>query len=143
MKRQREGALFVAASRKAAPDLSTHSKAGTVTYVLILEDDAELLCEVLGEAGHRCFVLWTRATAERFLRRVRPDLVIVDYSLVGGSGLQAAQLAAAAKVPVIVTSGYHDVRERVEALGFIFLPKPFRVPALLTLGASLFRNPSG
>jgi hypothetical protein len=40
--------------------------------------------------------------------------------------MQAAQMAAEAKVPVVI-SGHLDVREEVEALGFIFLPKPFRI----------------
>jgi DNA-binding response OmpR family regulator len=110
------------------------------TYVLILEDDegvAELLCEAFREAGCRCFVLRKRATAERFLRRVRPDLIVVDYSLVGGNGLQAAQMAAEAKVPVIVTSGYLDVGDEVERLGFIFVEKPFRVTEMLALAAQV------
>jgi two-component system, OmpR family, phosphate regulon response regulator OmpR len=115
------------------------------TYVLLLEDHegvAELLCDAFREAGYRCFVLRKKATAERFLHRVRPDLIIVDYSLVGGNGLQAAQMAAEAKVPVIVTSGHHEVREEVEIFGFTFLPKPFRIADMLALAARLLGDPA-
>jgi DNA-binding response OmpR family regulator len=107
---------------------------------LILEDDpavARVLSDGLREAGYRFFVLRKKASAERFLRRVRPDLIIVDYALVGGSGMQAAQMAAAAKVPVVVMSGHIDVREQVEAFGFIFLQKPFRIAELLIVAGKL------
>ncbi|HEY2541201.1 MAG TPA: hypothetical protein VGI28_17155 [Stellaceae bacterium] len=50
--------------------------------------------------------------------------------------MQAAQMAAEAKVPVVI-SGHLDVREEVEALGFIFLPKPFRIAEWSTVAAEL------
>ena len=83
-------------------------------------------------------LLRKKATAERFLHRVRPDLIVV----VGGNGLQAAQMAAEAKVPVIVTSGHHEVREEVEIFGFTFLPKPFRIADMLALAARLLGDPA-
>ena len=45
-------------------------------------------------------------------------------------------MAAEADVPVVVISGY-DVREEVEVLGFIFLPKPFGIAELSALAAKL------
>ena len=111
-----------------------------VVYVLILEDDpavAALLCDVFRATDYRFFVLRIKVAAERFLRRVRPDLVIVDCGLLDGSGMQAAQMAAETKVPVVVISGHFGVREEVEALGFLFLPKPFRVAELLALAAKI------
>jgi hypothetical protein len=59
------------------------------------------------------------------LSRVRPDLVIVNYGLLGGSGLRAAQMATEANVPVIVMSGYLTVRDEIEPLGLRYLQKPF------------------
>ncbi len=107
-------------------------------YVLVLEDFddiANMLREELSARGYRCFSLRSKAAAERFLTRVRPDLVIVDYGLLGGTGIMAAQMATAANVPVIVMSGYLNVREEVEPLGFSFLQKPFRIAEMLDLVA--------
>jgi DNA-binding response OmpR family regulator len=109
-------------------------------YVLILEDldaIANLLRAELGERGYRCFSLRSKASAERFLSRVRPDLVIVDYGLLGGSGLVAAQMAAQSNVPVIVMSGYFTVRDEVERLGFCYLQKPFGLSEILDLVSRL------
>ena len=109
-------------------------------YILVLEDDrdiADVLKEALRTEGYRCFSLRSKAKAERFLRRVRPDLIIVDYALIGGSGMQAAQMAAAADVPVIVTSGHPTARAEAVGLGFTFLEKPFRIAELLPLAAKL------
>ena len=66
-------------------------------YILIVEDDqalAKLLSEVLTIEGTRCFVIRSKNSAKRFLRQVRPDLVILDYQLIGGVGLEAAQIAS-------------------------------------------------
>lgn len=57
-----------------------------VPYILILEDYdevANLLRDALSGLGARCFSLRSKALAEWFLNRVRPDLVIVDYRLLG------------------------------------------------------------
>lgn len=112
-----------------------------MAYVLILEDDrniASLLREVLQAEGHRCFVLRSKATAERFLRRVRPDLIVADYELADGSGTQPAQMASEAAVAVIMTSGY-PIEDEVTALGFAFLQKPFRIAELSALAARLLQ----
>ena len=111
-----------------------------VPYVLILEDldaIANLLRGELSAAGYRCFSLRSKASAERFLKRVRPDLVIVDYGLLGGTGITAAQMAARSNVPVIVMSGYLDVRDEIELLGFYYVQKPFGLSEMLDLVSRL------
>ncbi len=110
--------------------------ASAVPYVLILEDVediAYLLRAELSALGYRCFSLRSKRAAERFLGHVRPDLVIVDYGLLGGSGIKAPQMATAADVPVIVMSGYLHVREEIEPLGFSYLQKPFHLSEMLAL----------
>jgi DNA-binding response OmpR family regulator len=79
------------------------------------------------------------------LSRVRPDLVIVDYGLLGGSGLRAAQMATEANVPVIVMSGYLTVRDEIEPLGLRYLQKPFSLAEMLDLVSQLVPGgpPSG
>lgn len=109
-------------------------------YILVLEDlddIANLLRAELSARGYRCFSLRSRASAERFLNRVRPDLVIVDYGLLGGSGMKAAQMAAQSDVPVIVMSGYFNVQDEVERLGFCYLQKPFGLSEMLDLVSRL------
>ena len=114
-------------------------------YVVILEDldaIANLLRGELSALGYRCFSLRSKASAERFLKRVRPDLVIVDYGLLGGTGIEAAQMAARSNVPVIVMSGYLDVRDEIELLGFYYLQKPFGLSEMLDLVSRLIaRDP--
>jgi DNA-binding response OmpR family regulator len=115
-------------------------------YILILEDDqavADLLCEVFGIRGDRCFVIRSKASAEHFLRGVRPDLVVVDYQLIGGVGLQAARIASKMKVPVIVTSGHLNVFAQVGEAGFCYLQKPFTPAELLALVSRLLGGPIG
>ncbi|HEY2541202.1 MAG TPA: response regulator [Stellaceae bacterium] len=111
-----------------------------VPYVLVLEDldaIANLLRGELNALGYRCFSLRSKASAERFLKRVRPDLVIVDYGLLGGTGIKAAQMAAQSDVPVIVMSGYLDVRDEIELLGFYYVQKPFGLSEMLDLVSRL------
>ena len=115
-------------------------KSGTVKqpYILIVEDDralAQLLCEVFRIAGNRCFAIRSKTSAEQFLRQVRPDLVVVDYQLVGGVGLEAAQIASDNKVPVIVTSGHCNIFERVKKAGYFCLRKPFTPSEVLNLAS--------
>lgn len=107
-------------------------------YILIVEDDralAKLLCEVFGIAGNRCFAIHSKTSAEQFLRQVRPDLVVVDYQLTGGVGLEAAQIASESNVPVIVTSGHCNIFERVKKAGYFWLRKPFTPSEVLNLAS--------
>jgi DNA-binding response OmpR family regulator len=109
-------------------------------YVLIIEDDlalAQLLCDAFKSAGSRCFVIRSKTSAEQFLRQVRPDLVVVDYKLIGGVGLEAAQIASEKNVPVIVTSGHSNIFEQVKKAGYLYLMKPFRLSELLALASTL------
>ena len=57
----------------------------------------------------------------------------------------AAQMAAEANVPVIVMSGYLDVRDEIEPLGFQYLQKPFSFAEILDLVVRLIPHdpPSG
>jgi two-component system phosphate regulon response regulator OmpR len=109
-------------------------------YVVIVEDDkivADVLRDVFHIRGDRCFVIRSKIGAERFLQHIRPDLVVLDYQLIGGIGLQAARIASNLDVPVIVTSGYLAVSEKVRKAGFTFLPKPFTAEELLALASTL------
>ena len=116
-----------------------------IPYILVLEDHddiANLLRSELSERGYRCFSLRSKSSAERFLTRVRPDLAIVDYGLLGGTGVNAANMAANAGVPVIVMSGYFTARDEIERLGFCYMQKPFRMSEMADLVSRLLaRDP--
>jgi DNA-binding response OmpR family regulator len=112
----------------------------TISVLLKLESRvyeplSRLLCEVLRRKGNRCFAIRSKTSAEQFLRRVRPDLVVLDYRLIGGVGLQAAQIASQKKVPVIITSGNGEIFERVHQAGYFYLMKPFTIAELLDMAS--------
>ena len=82
--------------------------------------------------------------SERFLRRVRHDLVVLDCLLVGGDGLQLAQqLALEAKVTLIVTSGDIDKAEQAAEAGFVCFQKPFRLSDLAEAAPKLLAGKAG
>ncbi len=107
-------------------------------YIVIIEDYEPLsraLCEMFRHRGNRCFAIRSKTSAEQFLRQVRPDLVILDYQLIGGVGLEAAQIASEKNVPVIITSGHYNIFERVRKFGYPYLVKPFAPSELLGLAS--------
>jgi CheY-like chemotaxis protein len=107
-------------------------------YIVIIEDYEPLsraLCEMFRLKGNRCFAIRSKTSAEQFLRQVRPDLVVLDYQLMGGVGLEAAQIASENNVPVIITSGHHNIRERIGKFGYPYLVKPFAPSELLRLAS--------
>jgi DNA-binding response OmpR family regulator len=112
-----------------------------MAYIVVVEDNkdvAEVVCDALRSEGHRCFVIRSKAGAERFFRRVRPDLVVFDCLLVGGDGLQLAkQLGSEANVPVIVTSGDIEKAEQAVEAGLLCFQKPFRLSELVAAVSDL------
>jgi DNA-binding response OmpR family regulator len=112
-----------------------------MAYIVLVEDNkdvAEVLCEALRAEDHRCFVIRTKAGAQRFFRRVRPDLVVMDCLLIGGDGLKLArELASQTDVPVIVTSGDSARAEEAEQAGLLCFQKPFRLSELAAAISSL------
>jgi DNA-binding NtrC family response regulator len=125
-------------SRSDNPRCGLSSDKTKPPYVLIIEDHeplSRLLCEVFRYKGTRCFSIRSKTSAEHFLRQVRPDLVVLDYQLIGGVGLEAAQIASEKNVPVIVTSGNRNIVERVHQAGYFYLMKPFTIAALLDMAS--------
>lgn len=114
------------------------SDKSTSPYIVIVEDYEPLsraLCEMFRQRGNRCFAIRSKTSAEQFLRQVRPDLVVLDYQLIGGVALEAAQIASENNVPVIITSGHHDISERIGKFGYPCLVKPFAPSELLRLAS--------
>ena len=126
-------------SRTANPRCKPSSDKAQPPYIVIIEDYeplSRMLCDVFRRKGNRCFAIRSKTSAEQFLRRVRPDLVVLDYQLIGGVGLEAAQIASEKNVPVIVTSGHRNIFERVKKAGYFYLMKPFTISELLDMASA-------
>lgn len=101
--------------------------------VLICEDEPHLreLVRASLDGGYRFVEAASVADAEAVLREARPDVVLLDLMLPGGSGLdvlRAVRGLAEPRVPVIVVSAWTtaDYREAAAAAGAdAFVAKPF------------------
>ncbi|MDB5820398.1 MAG: Two-component system response regulator [Rhizobacter sp.] len=108
-------------------------------HVFIVEDDASLrsmLCDYLEKQN---LAVTAMASAEDMLRRIerlRPDLIVLDVSLPGMSGLQACQKLRGDgdRVPIIILTARSEEVDRVLGLEMgadDFLGKPFSARELL------------
>lgn len=127
-------------------------------HLFVVEDDAalrDMLCEYLEKQG---LVVTAMHSAEEMLKRihrVRPDLIVLDVSLPGMSGLQACQRLRGDgdRVPIIVLTARSEEVDRILGLEMgadDFLGKPFsarellaRIHAVLRRAASTPGTPVG
>lgn len=98
--------------------------------VLVIEDDAViamLLAELLAGMGHKvCATAATEAEAVMAATRHRPDLMIVDAGLRGGSGISAVEeILRAGPVAHFFLSGDPE-RVQLRKPDAVVLRKPFR-----------------
>lgn len=101
-----------------------------MAHILIVEDNpdiAELLCDALTEDGHHCAVAKFADEARRMLAASRPDLVVTDILMPGGSGALVKQAADALDVPTLLITGDMAKIAEFEDTGIGFLAKPFRI----------------
>lgn len=122
--------------------------------ILVVEDEADL-AELVGfnlrEAGHQVILASTGSTALAELRRVKPDLVILDVMLPDVSGLEVCRRIrreeATARIPVLMLTAKGTEVDRV--VGFEvgaddYVVKPFSPRELaLRVDAILRRASSG
>jgi response regulator NasT len=102
--------------------------------LFIAEDDAIVrreLRETLEQMGYRVIgEAGDGIQALRQVRRLEPDLVLLDFRMPGLDGLQVAEAIARADLaPVILLTGYADetvIRRSQDAQVYAFLTKPFR-----------------
>ena len=108
---------------------------------ILLADDDEDIRTVFGmslERYYRVLEAATGTSALELIRRERPDLVVLDWTMPGSSGIEILtalrQDPLTAKVPVIMLTGKKEEadRARAAALGaYAFLVKPVSPPQLL------------
>ena len=109
------------------------------TRVLVLDDQQylrDIIAAIVEDAGYPALAVGTPEEARQRLDELRPDLLILDLSLPGVSGIEfLSQLRAGATfqtLPVIVVSGdpmrLGTVKDRPNVAT---LTKPFDVSALV------------
>ncbi len=95
--------------------------------ILLVEDEdmvRELLADELARQGH--VVEHARSCAEAMALTFRPELLVVDFKLPDGSGVELAQSLRASipSLKILLMSGYD--REQLPNVGS-YLRKPFRI----------------
>jgi len=103
--------------------------------ILIADDDelvAELASEVLIDAGHACGWVTSAEAAWQCVRRKRPDILLLDQTLPGESGLTmlrrlrlSAQLYDLPVIMFTALSGEADEAQAIFAGAQDFIRKPF------------------
>ncbi|ASJ91734.1 response regulator [Porphyrobacter sp. CACIAM 03H1] len=112
-----------------------------MSRILIADDDeliAELASEVLIDAGHACGWVTDAAAAWTCIQRRRPDILLLDQSMPGESGLtllrRLRQSPRFYDLPVIMftaMTGEQDHLQAIYAGAQDFLSKPFEPQALI------------
>ncbi len=109
--------------------------------IVVAEDEAIIrldIVETLTEAGFDCVAqAGDGAEAVRLALELKPDLVLMDIKMPGTDGLQAAEILAEHKVPVVLLTAFSspELVDRASAAGvFNYVVKPFNpanlIPAL-------------
>lgn len=119
---------------------------GVGSRVLMVDDDPDFLdmfAELLAASGHEVRIAKSAAEAESLVAEFAPDLVLVDLSLAGASGLELgpqlrARCSLAPRLVAITGWSDHATVVATERLGFDgFLTKPI---GLTDLGPFLERG---
>lgn len=115
--------------------------------ILIIEDDeviSNLLADILlQETNYRLFITNNAVGAFNFLKSIKPDLILLDYSLPGINGIEICRRLRTMRdlidIPVIIISAYYeDIRQEIKKHRLIALRKPFNLDNLLhTIGEML------
>ncbi|MDZ7372607.1 MAG: response regulator [candidate division KSB1 bacterium] len=119
-------------------------------YVLLVDDDANMALiaqRVFTRAGFRFASVETGQDAFEFLRRERPDLVMLDYMLPDMNGeefLREYQKLGPDRPPVVMLTCRADKNDRIEEyfqLGLsAFLVKPFGNRELVAVAENLIQR---
>ncbi len=113
--------------------------------VLIVEDNRDIAC--LYErifSGHQTSVVTDVPEAMRYLQERCPDLLILDFHLPSGSGLEVLTYLRSSfpNVSVVGISADDMLKEAAKQAGVdVFLSKPFRVVDLTRTAHSLLNQP--
>jgi DNA-binding NtrC family response regulator len=117
--------------------------------VLCADDEPrirELIATVLGNEGFRVVKAEDGREALSLFEADRPDLVLLDLRMPHVDGLQVLRRikTLSPAVPVVLISGYGDIRTAVDAMrlgAYDFIEKPFLVDHLLATVARAVQRP--
>ena len=118
--------------------------------ILMVEDDPEisrLVAEVLRKEGFEIEISETGEAMDAVLRRLRPDLIVLDLMLPGEDGLSICRrLRQADNVPILMLTAKSDEIDRVVGLEMgadDYLVKPFGPRELLARVRAILRRANG
>ena len=113
--------------------------------VLIVEDDPDvriLFITVVKQLGYRVAGASNGSAGAKLMRALRPDLVIADVRLSGGSGDELAKLARTMDIPVLLVSGEPTAIRDHQGGDIPFLQKPFNMSELQVVVVAMVGIPS-
>jgi len=109
--------------------------------ILLVDDDPDIRSLTRTFLAHEGYSVLSSGEAERALQIFRAvpqiDLLVTDLYMPGRSGMELARELKAMRpeLPVLMISGGlldGDQEEKLQAVGWSFLAKPFRLPELLS-----------
>jgi len=121
-----------------------------VKTVFIVEDDeaiGELLVQAIEqETSYQAVLASDGFQALKMLRTVKPDLILLDYSLPGMNGLELYDTIHTVKalkhLPVLIVSAETvRIQKEIKARQLSQLQKPFELTSLLQAIERLFSQP--
>jgi len=115
--------------------------------LLIIDDDAkliDLLTEYFQENGFQISALMEGTHALKSLKKIEPDLIILDIMLPGKNGLEVLkEIRTEFSTPVIMLTARGDDTDRIVGLELgadDYLPKPFNPRELLARIRAILRR---
>ena len=115
--------------------------------LLMIDDDAslnDLLVEYFDRFGHMLTTATTAAAGRSLLRRLDPDLLILDVMLPDAYGMELCRsIRAASDIPIVMLTARGDLPDRVLGLEFgadDYIPKPFEPRELVARVETLMRR---
>jgi CheY-like chemotaxis protein len=104
-------------------------------HVLVVDDQPDICAIIeiaLTDLGrYRVSSAHTGEDALVLLDRDRPDLVLLDAVMPGMSPMELALHTTQRGIPIVMMTGNAQMGERLDALGWRYLQKPFRLELLL------------
>ena len=121
------------------PRRTLHAMSVAVRKALVVDDEPTVRETVAAFLSVHGFQVVTAVSGEQALEvfaAEAPDVVIVDLKMPGLNGMEVLRRikATAPEVPVILVSGYGEIRLAVEAMrlgAFDFMAKPFQAEDLI------------
>ena len=116
--------------------------------ILLVEDDltySKIIKNFLEGNGYLVHVLQKVADAINYIERENPELIITDYRLPDGTGMEILEkvIHSYSSIPVILITNYSDIRTAVKAMklgAFEYITKPVNPDELLATVQESFKG---